>query len=115
LVGLLGWGISPSQGCYLHIGKHKHRINAHKIHASSGIRTYNLSVGVDEDSSCLILRSHCYQHILCYYMKNKQTKNSMLLMRKYKIPQNKLNNDVPYNLILNKSFPHNRPWRPIGL
>jgi hypothetical protein len=28
-VGFLGRGISPSQGHYLHIGQHKHRINAH--------------------------------------------------------------------------------------
>jgi hypothetical protein len=28
-VGLLERGISPSQGHYLHTGKHKHRINAH--------------------------------------------------------------------------------------
>jgi hypothetical protein len=27
-VGLLGRGISPSQGFYLHTGQHKHRINA---------------------------------------------------------------------------------------
>jgi hypothetical protein len=26
-VGLLGWGISPSQGRYLHTEQHKHRIN----------------------------------------------------------------------------------------
>jgi hypothetical protein len=26
-VGLLGRGISPSQGLYLHIGQHKHTIN----------------------------------------------------------------------------------------
>jgi hypothetical protein len=29
-VGLLGLGISPSQGHYLQTGQHKHRINAHK-------------------------------------------------------------------------------------
>jgi hypothetical protein len=29
-VGLLGWGISLSQGRYLHIEQHKHRINAHR-------------------------------------------------------------------------------------
>jgi hypothetical protein len=28
-VRLLGRGISPSQGRYLHAGKHKHRMNAH--------------------------------------------------------------------------------------
>jgi hypothetical protein len=30
LVGLLGRGISPSQGRYLHTEHHKHRINAHR-------------------------------------------------------------------------------------
>jgi hypothetical protein len=29
-VGLLGRGISPSQGSYLHTGQHKHRINANR-------------------------------------------------------------------------------------
>jgi hypothetical protein len=29
-VGLLGWRISQSQGRYLHIGQHKHRINAYR-------------------------------------------------------------------------------------
>jgi hypothetical protein len=29
-VGILGLGISPSQGLYLHTEQHKHRINAHK-------------------------------------------------------------------------------------
>jgi hypothetical protein len=28
--GLLGRGISPSQDRYLHIGQHKHRVNAHR-------------------------------------------------------------------------------------
>jgi hypothetical protein len=29
-IGLLGRGISPSQGRYLHAKQHKHRINAHR-------------------------------------------------------------------------------------
>jgi hypothetical protein len=42
-VGLLGRGISLSQGSYLHTGHSKRRINAHTdIHASRGIRTYDL-------------------------------------------------------------------------
>jgi hypothetical protein len=45
LVGLLGRGISPSQGRYL---QHKHRINAN-IHALSGIQTYDPSVRAVED------------------------------------------------------------------
>jgi hypothetical protein len=60
-VGLLGRGISPSQGRYIHTEQHKHRINAHNtdIHALSGIRTHNPSVRASEDSSCLRPRSHC--------------------------------------------------------
>jgi hypothetical protein len=41
----------------------RHRINAHRthtnIHASSGIRTHDLSVGAGEGSSCLRPRVHC--------------------------------------------------------
>jgi hypothetical protein len=40
-VGLLGWVISPSQGYYLHIQQHKHRINTHPL---SGIWTHDPSV-----------------------------------------------------------------------
>jgi hypothetical protein len=29
------------------------------MHASTGIRTHDLSVGASEDSSCLRLRGHC--------------------------------------------------------
>jgi hypothetical protein len=59
-VGLLGWGISPSKGRYLHTEQHRHRINAHRnIHASSGIRTYDPSVRVSEDDLCLRPRGHC--------------------------------------------------------
>jgi hypothetical protein len=58
LVGLLGRGITPSQGRYLHRGKHNHRANTH-INASSGIRTHSPSVLGSEDSSCLRPRGHC--------------------------------------------------------
>jgi hypothetical protein len=46
-----------------HLTWGRHRINAHRthtnIHASSGIRTHNISVGVGKDSSCLRSRGHC--------------------------------------------------------
>jgi hypothetical protein len=58
-MGLLGRGISPSQGRYLHTQQHKHRINAHKHHASSGIRTHDHSVQVGDDCSCLSQGGHC--------------------------------------------------------
>jgi hypothetical protein len=60
-VVLLGRGISPPQGLYLHIEQHKHGINAHNtdIHALSGIRTHDSSVQASEDSSCLRPRGHC--------------------------------------------------------
>jgi hypothetical protein len=53
-VRLLGRGISPSQGRYLH----KHRINT-DIHALSGIRTHHPSFRAGEDISCLRPRGHC--------------------------------------------------------
>jgi hypothetical protein len=53
-VGLLGRGISPSQGRYLHAGQHKHRINTHiDIHALSGIRTHDPSIQASDDGACL--------------------------------------------------------------
>jgi hypothetical protein len=56
---LLGGGISPSQGRYLHTGQHKHRINADKHpYALSGIGTHDPIVLEDEDSSCLRPRGH---------------------------------------------------------
>jgi hypothetical protein len=67
-VGRLGWGISPSQGLYLHSEQHKYRINAHNtdIHALSGIRTRDRRVLTSEDSSCLRPRGHCDQHPVHY-------------------------------------------------
>jgi hypothetical protein len=64
-VELLGRGISPSQGRYLHTGQHKHRINAHtrtNIHALSEIQTHYPSVRASEDSSRLRQRAHCDRH-----------------------------------------------------
>jgi hypothetical protein len=56
----LGRRISPSQGCYLHTGHHKHRINAYTdIHDLSGIRSHDPSVRASEDSSCLRPRGYC--------------------------------------------------------
>jgi hypothetical protein len=61
MVGLLGRVISPLQGHCLNTGQHKHRINTYtpNIHALSGIRTHDTSVGASEDSSCLRPRGHC--------------------------------------------------------
>jgi hypothetical protein len=66
-VGLLVRVISSSQGCYLHTGQHKHRINAHRdMHALSGIRTQDPSVRESEDSSCLIyIRNESLKHWIC--------------------------------------------------
>jgi hypothetical protein len=66
-LGLLGRGISPSHGRYLHTEQHKHRIKAHNtdIHALGRIRTHDPSVLAREDSSCLRsrgywdVRKHC--------------------------------------------------------
>jgi hypothetical protein len=55
IVGLLGRGISSSQGLYLNTGKQKQNKHIHtpNIHALSGIRTHDPSVRTSEDSSCL--------------------------------------------------------------
>jgi hypothetical protein len=67
-VGLLGHGISPLQGLYLHTEQHKHRINAHNtdIHDLSGIRTHDLRVRPSDDSPCLTPRGHSDRHISIY-------------------------------------------------
>jgi hypothetical protein len=59
-VWFLGRGISPSQGFCLHT-EHKHRINANNtnIHALSGIRNHDPSVGARENSSRLRSRGRC--------------------------------------------------------
>jgi hypothetical protein len=55
--------IRPSQGRYIHIGQHKHRINAHTdIYALSGIRTHDPSVRVGEDISCVRPRGQCERY-----------------------------------------------------
>jgi hypothetical protein len=52
LVGLLGRGISPTQGLYLHRTKQHRKTRTH-IHASSWIRTHDPSVREAEDSRYL--------------------------------------------------------------
>jgi hypothetical protein len=47
----LGWGISPTQGFYLHT-QHNTGKCGH-IHASSGIRIHDPSVRAAEDCTCL--------------------------------------------------------------
>jgi hypothetical protein len=51
LVGLLGWGISPTQGLYLHRTT-QHRNTQTHIHAPSRIRTCDLNVQGVVDSTC---------------------------------------------------------------
>jgi hypothetical protein len=61
-VGLLGRGISPSEGLYLHIEQYKTLNKREDIHALSGNRTHDPSVSASEDSSCLRPRGHCDRH-----------------------------------------------------
>jgi hypothetical protein len=70
-LGLLGWGISPSQGLYLHIEQHKHIINVHNrdMNALSGIRTHGTSVRASEGSSRIRTRGHCNWQIVILYSK----------------------------------------------
>jgi hypothetical protein len=53
-VGLLGRGISPSQGRYLHIEQHNTKWTHTDIHASSGFRTHDPSVRAGRDGSRLL-------------------------------------------------------------
>jgi hypothetical protein len=60
MVGLLGRGISPSQGRYLNTGQYKYKMNPHSdIYAFSGIRTHDPSVRESEDGSYLRPRGCC--------------------------------------------------------
>jgi hypothetical protein len=52
LVGLLGRGISPTQGLYLHRTTQHRKTRTH-IHSSIRIRTRDPSVRAAEDSTCL--------------------------------------------------------------
>jgi hypothetical protein len=70
-VGLVGRGISMSQGRYLHTEQHKHRIKAYSTdsHVLSGIRSHDPSVRAGEDGSCLRPRGHCDRQITYYTTK----------------------------------------------
>jgi hypothetical protein len=57
LVGLLGGGISPTQGLYLNRTTQHRKTRTH-IHASSGIRIHDPSFRAAEDGTCLIPLSH---------------------------------------------------------
>jgi hypothetical protein len=60
-VGLLGRGISPSQGRYLHPEQHTHRINAHRHPCRMWDLNPDPSARADEDGSCLKPRRDCDQ------------------------------------------------------
>jgi hypothetical protein len=65
-VGLIGRGISPPQGRYLHSQQHKQNKRT-DIHTSSTIRTQDPSGRTGEDCSCLRPRSHCDRRYCCCY------------------------------------------------
>jgi hypothetical protein len=67
-IGLLGRGISPSQGSYLHIDTKSMQTN---IHVLSGIRTHDPSVRASEDISYRRPRGHC----------DRRTNSSVLQIR----------------------------------
>jgi hypothetical protein len=68
-VGLLGRGISPSQGRYPHTEQHKQNKRTH-IQALSGILTHDPCVLASEDSSCLRPRGHC-DRLSCTHIMRK--------------------------------------------
>jgi hypothetical protein len=58
LAGLLGRGISPTQGRYLHRTRETQNNRRH-THTLGGIRTHNPNVRAGEDISYLRPRGHC--------------------------------------------------------
>ncbi|PNF29008.1 hypothetical protein B7P43_G14936, partial [Cryptotermes secundus] len=73
----------PAQGRYLRTGQQKHIINAHAdIHASSGIRTHDLSVGKSEDGSCFRPRGQSERHEIKLPFKMYSSKLSLYVNRR---------------------------------
>jgi hypothetical protein len=79
LVGLLGGGISPAQGIYLHRIT-QHRKTQTKIHAPRRIRTCDPNVRAAEDSTCLRALGHWDRQLTIYL---QQIRNWVLI---YKYP-----------------------------
>jgi hypothetical protein len=107
-VGLLGRGISPPQGHYLHrtIQIQNKPIHTPNIHALSGIQTHDPSVQASEDNSWLRLRGYC----------ERQSSKR----RNYKFSNKSCWKSIPFEVQFTcaytlSSYPCNRPWRPIGL
>jgi hypothetical protein len=73
-IGFHGWGMSSSQGCYLHRGHHKHRINAHRHPCLKCDSNPRSQFWVGEDCSCLRPPTTVIgrpKHVVLY---NKKTK-----------------------------------------
>jgi hypothetical protein len=87
LVGLLGWGISPLQGHYLHTGQHEYRINAHRYPC--------LKWDSNPRSQCLSGRRQFVQPLrsahLIYNLKNKYF---ISLLKFLSLVQGKLTNEL---------------------
>jgi hypothetical protein len=82
LVGLLGGGISPAQGLYLHRTTQRGKTQTN-IHAPSRIRTCDPNVRAAEDSTCL--RPLCV--IYFYYLKFKLHMSSVCVTHTNKYDQ----------------------------
>jgi hypothetical protein len=65
LVGLLGGGISPAQGLYLHRTTQHRKTQTH-IHAPNRIRTCDPNVRAAEDSRCLRPLGHLDRRIILH-------------------------------------------------
>jgi hypothetical protein len=62
-VGLLGRGISPLQGRYLHTEQNKQNKSTQKHPCLEWDLTHDPSVRAGEDSSCLNPLGHCGRHV----------------------------------------------------
>jgi hypothetical protein len=81
LVGLLGRGISPTQGLYLHRTTQHRKTQTH-IHAPSRIQTCDLNVRAAEDSTCLRPLGHWDRHVTLHIL-NKISFSAQLIILNY--------------------------------
>jgi hypothetical protein len=75
--GLLGRGISPSKGRYLHRITHTRGKTQTDVHVSSGIRTHDPRVWAGEDISCCTKSGHCDRYVRCLGFHNGIPKEHM--------------------------------------
>jgi hypothetical protein len=102
-VGHLGWGISPSQGRYLHAGQHKHRINAQQ--ESMPWMGFEYTIPVFEAKTVQALDRAatmiCIIHVIFYWISEVQHGNFT-----------DIRSDASYAIVFIIWSQHVHVWRP---